>query len=267
MLLGKWWMNWRMCALAGRGDTARVAEMVEHGVDVNARGLWGRTMLHSACVAGHAEMCRLLLDQGADIGAAEAGGLTPLFCAVRQGHLEITKLLIEAGADVNARDKGGATPLHYAITRKQGELAQALIYSGADVNASNQHGIAPLHVAVDSCEPSLVSMLLANAADVNARNLDDLTALHRAANWGGPSAREIANMLLHAGADLHARTRVDENTPLHVAAIMDNPSMVRLLLGWGAYRDSRNRRSYTPAQEAATRGSTGALHELSDRRQ
>jgi ankyrin repeat protein len=48
------------------GDEARIRGLVRTGADVNARCDHGASVLFSACLAGHVEMVRLLLDLGAD---------------------------------------------------------------------------------------------------------------------------------------------------------------------------------------------------------
>ncbi|KAL4799322.1 hypothetical protein BDV19DRAFT_385569 [Aspergillus venezuelensis] len=65
--------------------------------DINNNGQVG-TALAAACLSGHLETARLLLDNGADI---EAEGLlgTPILLAAGIGHMKLVKLLIERGTD------------------------------------------------------------------------------------------------------------------------------------------------------------------------
>ncbi|MYA12637.1 MAG: ankyrin repeat domain-containing protein, partial [Gemmatimonadetes bacterium] len=59
-----------------------------------------------------------------------------------------------------------------------------------------------------------VRALIAEGADVNAPRGDGMTGLHWAALNGNA---EIARMLIDAGADLEAVTRLGAHRPLHVA--------------------------------------------------
>ncbi len=67
--------------------------------------------------------------------------------------------------------------------------------------------------------------------DVNAAQGDGFTALHWAAKSGHP---QIAEVLLAAGADLAATTRLGNHMPLHVAAAAGQAEVARVLLDAGA---------------------------------
>ena len=76
-----------------------------------------------------------------------------------------------------------------------------------------------------------IRALLQNGADVNAAQGDGMTALHWAAQLND---LEMADMLLYAGADVEAATRIGAYRPLHVAAREGNADMVEKMLGAGA---------------------------------
>jgi hypothetical protein len=68
--------------------------------------------------------------------------------------------------------------------------------------------------AAQSRDLAAVKKLLKEGADVNAAQGDGMTALHWAALNGDA---EIAQMLLYAGANVSAKTRLGGYTPLHLA--------------------------------------------------
>ena len=76
-----------------------------------------------------------------------------------------------------------------------------------------------------------VRSLLAEGADPNVAQGDGLTALHVAAQEGN---LEIAGLLLDAGANVEAKTRIGGYTPLHLAGGGAHAAVVRALLGAGA---------------------------------
>ena len=75
---------------------ANVAQLLlDHGADVNAKDLYGRTALHIMTNKGRIEVIRVLLERGADVGAEDEDGRTPFSLAKEEGYDEIMKLLAE----------------------------------------------------------------------------------------------------------------------------------------------------------------------------
>jgi hypothetical protein len=56
-------------------------------------GFPGRTPLLVACLQGHVDAARLLLDNGAEVDPATKKGTTPLAIAEERGHSSIVALL------------------------------------------------------------------------------------------------------------------------------------------------------------------------------
>jgi len=76
-----------------------------------------------------------------------------------------------------------------------------------------------------------VRALLKQGADVNAAQGDGMTALHWAATLGDPS---LAQMLLSAGANVRATTRLGGLTALHMASQAGQAQVVAVLIASGA---------------------------------
>src|SRR5262245_61345967 len=70
---------------------------------------------------------------------------------------------------------------------------------------------APIADAAMRGDVAAVRALIKSGAEVNAAQGDGMTALHWAADLGDP---ELARVLVAAGANLNARTRVGQHTPL-----------------------------------------------------
>ena len=86
---------------------------------------------------------------------------------------------------------------------------------------------SPVADAAMGGDVAAVRTLLQHGADVNAAEGDGMTALHWAAEHGD---HELAKLLLEAGANPRAETRVGRHTPLHVAARGGHERVVRLLV-------------------------------------
>ena len=76
-----------------------------------------------------------------------------------------------------------------------------------------------------------VRALLEDGADPDFAQGDGLTALHLAAREGYP---DIVDLLIGAGAETGATTRIGDYTPLHLAGGSGHAGVVRALLEAGA---------------------------------
>src|SRR5829696_2414303 len=86
---------------ADHGNQALVRQLIERGVDVNAKGVDGATALHRAVNSDHLTVADLLLHAGADATAADRYGVTPLYLACLNGNASMIRRLLDAGADAN----------------------------------------------------------------------------------------------------------------------------------------------------------------------
>src|SRR5690349_10021861 len=82
---------------------------------------------------------------------------------------------------------------------------------------------APVADAAMHGDRDAVRALLQKGADVNAAQNDGMTALHWAAEHGDT---DIAGMVLYAGANPGAVTRIGAYTPLHIASRNGNAAVV-----------------------------------------
>ncbi|CAN0277834.1 unnamed protein product, partial [Ectocarpus fasciculatus] len=130
--------------------------------------------------------------------------ISPFDIAASRGHADVLKTFLNKdSSQVDATNGHGMGALHYAAAvdgpvRDNGEAVRVLLGAGADVNvkATNDPCFTPLHDAVD----------------------------RRIASDGTIRA------LLEGGANVHARTRHDNSTPLHRACMRSSVSGVELLL-------------------------------------
>ena len=115
---------------------------------MEAKGVYGKTCLHTASYNGHLDICRLLLDKGAQLEAKDRYGNTPLHRAADRGHVEIVRLLCDRGSDVEARDISGWRPLHDAASNGRITVVKELVEErNAEINARDNDGDTALRLA------------------------------------------------------------------------------------------------------------------------
>jgi uncharacterized protein len=120
------------------------------------------------------------------------------------------------------------------------------------------HAAAPAPVADAAMkrDTDAVRALLKNGEDVNAAQGDGMTALHWAARNGDA---ELTQMLLYAGANVKATTRLGGYTPLLMAADQGHAGVIAALLSGGADAKAPNALGTTPLMLAAASGNPQAV--------
>lgn len=124
----------------------KMQQLVDQGVDVNARDEVGKSALH--WVAGaKPEVISALLAAGADVNAKDQWDRSPIHFVAATGSMENIKLLLDAGAEVNAKTANDWTPLHGAAKFGSSESVMALLEAGADAAARTEMGESPFDLS------------------------------------------------------------------------------------------------------------------------
>ncbi|HXI31348.1 MAG TPA: ankyrin repeat domain-containing protein [Vicinamibacterales bacterium] len=113
--------------------------------------------------------------------------------------------------------------------------------------------------AAERGDIAAVRTLLKQAADVSAARGDGTTALHVAAQRNDA---ELASLLITAGANLRATTRLGGYTPLHLASQNGATAVIKALAAAGADVNARTSTGATPLMFAAASGSADAVTTL-----
>ncbi len=150
-------------------------------------------------------------------------------------------------------------PLIDAARQGDVEAVRSLLASGADANTRPGDGMTALHWAAELGHAAVAEVLLSAGAEVEAKTrIGAYTPLHLAGRGGhGP----VARALLDAGADPQAVTTNTGVTPLHLAAAaVDGAEVVTALLESGAVVNAREASSgQTPLMFAVAYNRTEAV--------
>ncbi|MEW6320785.1 MAG: ankyrin repeat domain-containing protein [Acidobacteriota bacterium] len=117
---------------------------------------------------------------------------------------------------------------------------------------ARQPAPSPVARAAEARDLEAVRRLVRQGGDVNAAQGDGMTALHWAAVHGDA---EMASLLLVAGANPRATTRLGAFTPLHLAAQGGHAAVAARLIAGGAEVDAESGTGATPLMHAAASGS------------
>lgn len=116
---------------------------------------------------------------------------------------------------VNVADFKGQTPLMLVADAGDDTLTRVFIEAGADVNAQDYRGRTALHAAVASRSEHCVAAILASNSDVRKATIpDQQTVLHTAVRMGQPT---ILKMVLERDPGLRLQENADHQTPLALA--------------------------------------------------
>ncbi len=228
-----------LCAHALQSDAGATAEM-----------------LAKAARNGDVKAIDGILRSGVDPDVPDRYGHTPLYYAVSFNETKAVELLLAHHADPNPRARSHTfasqvpdTPLENAAELGNRRVAEMLIEAGAKVNEHGPSGRTALHCANDQLD--VIRLLIDKGADVNARDNEGTSALD-AAVWYG-SFDTVALLLAH-GARLNESEPRTGATPINEAAYKGHARLVKYLLLFEPDLGIRDKRGYSPLENAMRMG-------------
>ena len=124
------------------------------------------------------------------------------------------------------------SPVADAARRNDAQAVRSLLKQGADVNAAQGDGMTALHWAAVNGNVEMAQMVVYAGANVAAvTRLGDYTPLHLASKAGQAG---VVKVLVEAGSDVSAATTTGGATSIHFAAGAGSAEAVQILLDHGA---------------------------------
>ncbi|XP_022598074.1 SH3 and multiple ankyrin repeat domains protein 1-like [Seriola dumerili] len=202
---------------------------------------------------GAIEKMAKVLDKGLDPNFHDPdSGETPLSVAVQSGlPVEGIRVLVQGGAHLDFRSRDGFTPVHKAVRAHNHAGLLALLSFGASPDYKDRCGLTPLyHTVLAGGDTSCCETLLYYRARLGTRDENGWDESHQACQNG--FAQHLEHLLFY-GAD-NTSLNASGNTALHISALYNKESCVRVLLYRGANREAKNKHGQTPFQLAVMSG-------------
>lgn len=252
-------------------DPKMVNLLIAHGAEVN--GVWvtlrarnhGPVLdtyvspLAAAASAGQSACVATLMRHGADPNIVSLEGVTPLGAAAASSYCkpEMIDFMIKHGAHVNFTPSLSDLPPKVVghILSHLGNMPESRKWT----LASQLNPIVkapPLDLAVAYDHLACARALVKNGADLDAHGMDGSLLMDAVSVGHSP---EITKMLIHDGADLHARNKLGETALFMGADDFGSPKIfrdyclecARLLVQAGAEVDAVDNAGNTPLVYAA----------------
>ncbi|XP_071325726.1 B-cell lymphoma 3 protein homolog [Trachinotus anak] len=193
-------------------------------------------------------------------------GDTALHIAVVQGELAIVctliQLLLWARRGIDIYNNLRQTPLHLAVITQQADMVDVLLRAGADPAALDRNGQTALHLCCEYNQRECLSVVLSRSSSstcLESRNYEGLSPLHLAVLLGH---KDLARMLLDAGADINAMDIKSGQSPLMHAVESNNVDMVHFLIENGCDVNSQSYSGNTALHSACGRGQVDTVRLL-----
>nr|XP_057917632.1 SH3 and multiple ankyrin repeat domains protein 1-like [Doryrhamphus excisus] len=207
------------------------------------------------------------LDKGLDPNFHDLeSGETPLTLAAQSGlPVESIRALVQGGAHFDFRSRDGLTAVHKAVRVHNHVGLMALLSLGSSPNYKDRCGLTPLyHTVLTGGDTSCCETLLYYKAKLGTRDENgwDETHQHRDEEEFGMEeihkacqngfAQHLEHLLFY-GADASSQN-ASGNTALHICALYNKESCVRVLLYRGANKEAKNKHGQNPFQLAVMSG-------------
>jgi len=143
------------------------------------------------------------------------------------------------------------------------ERVTQLVQQGEDVNTAQGDGMTAIHWAAENGNGAIADLLIAAGANLDAvTRMGGYSALHLASRNG---AADVVSALLAAGSDVMAETTTGAVTPLHFAAASGNVDVINRLVKAGAEVNAEESVwNQTPLMFAAASNRLNAVNALID---
>ncbi|XP_065838886.1 serine/threonine-protein phosphatase 6 regulatory ankyrin repeat subunit B-like isoform X2 [Oscarella lobularis] len=244
---------------ANKGFVKGVDLFVERGCNIEAKNDNGDGALALACLGGHLEMVKKLIEMGLSVNETHQYDSISLHSACNLGdHVAIATSLIENGANIEAENKLRQTPFLLACICQRVGVVDLLISKGCNIYAKDKLGDGALALASLNGNVKLAEKLIQLGLDVNEAHQDGYTSLHWTCDKGH---LELAEFLIQNGAKLEIESKFG-HTPFLVACDCECVGVADLLISKGCNIYAKTKRGDGALALASWRGNVKLAEKL-----
>ena len=214
--------------------TLKVTQLLlDHGADVNAVNLEGKTALHLSVMKGRMSLMQLLLARSADVTLRDGQRAAPLNLAIEHGDEEAVRALLKH--DLQGQVQCGVFDDSIRIAALKGDLSllEMLLSKSSMLHPPDSAGKSLLHISAFGGSLGCLEYLENRGFDLRVLDKQKRTCLHHAAASPNERSRAVLDYLIEKGLDPN-QSDVDGWTPLLWAAKGGNITNVQTLLDAGA---------------------------------
>lgn len=246
-------------------------KIIESGFQVSAE----MSLFLAACLGGSVDILNYLIECGIKGDKNDSAALN---AAIEGGHLKIFERLAELGYNLNSEN---GNLLNAACRRKRVEIAHKLLDAQCDLDSVDEEGYTPVHWikywncfeifvhprlwsqawfwALENGKTDLITLIIDSGfKDFDMVDDRGRTGLHYLSNY------DIVKKLIKVGAGINFQDELGQ-TPLHVAAIKSDLSIINLLLETKmADMNSTDKDGNTALHLSCQRGHFNGVKALSD---
>ena len=223
---------------ASKGDVDKMEELLDVGVDPEAKDELGNNYLHIAAQFNQSSIVMNFRDKGA-IDSQNSDGDTAIHIACRLAHQDTVFALIQKNAKVDLQNNRGETALHIAAKFGAKEMVKGLVdyaiktHNWSILDLMDEKGNTSLHVVAEAGNLDVVQFF--SDSNIRTRNSDGDTALHLAAKSGNPTmVQMLLDIFQSPGRTVDVNIRNHEgSTALDICILHGNKDNVTSIIQLG----------------------------------
>ena len=238
---------------ASHGHVDILQVLVEFGLNVFSKTIYGQTLLLTACQTGQVNVVQYLLDTFPDLlHHYDYTGRSPAFLATFHGNIRILEILSKYGGDLISGNEKGFTPLHLACQEGHEELVRFYIREAPELLHAehNKNYCASTLAAYFGYARILKILVDSGMPQITYHQLNDTVLFHACSDGDG----DIVKYVLREFPELVKKTDDNGATAAYVAAAKGHVHILELFYDYGIELMTKNKFGQTGLHVACQAG-------------